>query len=94
MITRFFCTIPAELRPSWGKRMAEIIRPGGYLVALVFPIDGPRTTGPPFSISVELEQGSLDGSGTENWELIQNKAPVVFAAGREGRERLCVWKRK
>ncbi len=45
--------------------MTEIIRPGGYLVALVFPIDGPRTTGPPFSISVELEQGSLDNAADD-----------------------------
>ncbi|KAG8960723.1 hypothetical protein FRC03_006226 [Tulasnella sp. 419] len=90
----FFCAIPPELRETWGKRMTEIIRPGGYLVALVFPIDGPRNTGPPFSISVELEQGSLNKAGEDAWELIQNEAPSKFAPGREGRERLCVWKRK
>lgn len=34
----FFCAITPTMRPSWGKRYGEVIRPGGLLICLAFPI--------------------------------------------------------
>lgn len=34
----FLCALPIELRTSWGERYAELVRPGGCLVALMYPI--------------------------------------------------------
>lgn len=34
----FFCAIPPSLRAKWGQRYGEVVRPGGLLVALAFPL--------------------------------------------------------
>lgn len=34
----FMCAITVEMRPKWGKRYGEVIRPGGLLICLAFPI--------------------------------------------------------
>lgn len=50
----FLCAIPPSLRTKWAARYAELIRPGGVLVALQFPLDGDRAGGPPYSLSPEI----------------------------------------
>lgn len=50
----FLCAIPIELRKPWAARYAEIVHPGGVLVALMFPLDGDRVGGPPYSLSPQL----------------------------------------
>lgn len=42
-----------DMRPQWSARMAEIVRPGGTLVALMFPLVE-KKGGPPFAVSPEL----------------------------------------
>lgn len=42
-----------EMRPKWAARMAEIIKPGGTLVALIFPIVE-KKGGPPFAVTPQL----------------------------------------
>lgn len=34
----FFCALPPDLRERWGGRYAELVKPGGVLVCLEFPI--------------------------------------------------------
>lgn len=34
----FFCALPPLWREKWGNRYAEVVRPGGLLVCLAFPI--------------------------------------------------------
>ncbi|KAG8862331.1 hypothetical protein FRB96_001910 [Tulasnella sp. 330] len=91
----FFCAIPVELRRGWGDRMRQLVRPEGYLITLVFPIDGPRTGGPPYSISVDLVDETLngDGSGGISFEKIHDIIPEVSDEGHKDRERIAVWKR-
>jgi hypothetical protein len=36
----FFCAIPPAMRPEWAKRYSELVRPGGVLITLMFPIGG------------------------------------------------------
>jgi len=40
------------MRPAWAKRMAELIRPGGILICLMFPISN-HVGGPPFALQPE-----------------------------------------
>ncbi|CEQ41899.1 SPOSA6832_03669, partial [Sporobolomyces salmonicolor] len=55
----FFCAIPPGLRGDWGKRYADVIRKGGLLITLAFPLGvlvsswhhGDRKGGPPYSVS-------------------------------------------
>ncbi|KAF9486242.1 S-adenosyl-L-methionine-dependent methyltransferase [Pholiota conissans] len=44
----FFVAIPPSLREAWGKQMTKLIRPGGFLVTIVFPLRPFDETGPPF----------------------------------------------
>jgi len=86
----FFIAIPPSYRQRWGERMAALVKQNGYLITLVFPIDGPRTDGPPFSIEVANYVEVLG----DQWEKVVDKVPEKSSETHEGRERLVIWKRK
>ncbi|KAH7344897.1 S-adenosyl-L-methionine-dependent methyltransferase [Rhizoctonia solani] len=88
----FFCAIPPELRVHWGRRMTEIIKPGGYLIALMYPIDPgrARNDGPPFPVDFEAYSAALN----ESWDNLLNVVPAESQPTHEGRERLGIWRRK
>jgi hypothetical protein len=41
------------MRQDWAHRYAEIIKPGGVLICLMFPLVE-KEDGPPYSLSVEM----------------------------------------
>ncbi|MBW0471656.1 hypothetical protein O181_011371 [Austropuccinia psidii MF-1] len=49
----FFCAISPSQRLHWAQRYAELINQGGKLITLLYPIDGDRPGGPPFSVDPE-----------------------------------------
>lgn len=67
----FLCALPRSLWPAWGRRMAELVRPGGALAGFFFLDAGPK--GPPF------------GTGREELErllpafALQEEAPIPAA---------------
>ncbi|GAA5835939.1 hypothetical protein JCM9279_002146 [Rhodotorula babjevae] len=87
----FFCAIPPSLRAKWGQRYGEVVRPGGLLVALAFPLDGDREGGPPYSVSEEAYDAALGDS----FEKIYSRHPDKMAKEREhGRDKVLVYRRK
>ena len=70
--------------------MNTLIKPGGYLIALIYPIDPETEHGPPFYVRSEhyVEQLGL------GWEKVYDAVPAVSYITHVGRERLVVWKRK
>ncbi|GAA6037962.1 hypothetical protein JCM8097_009511 [Rhodosporidiobolus ruineniae] len=86
----FFCAIPPTWRAKWGKRYGEVIRPGGLLIALAFPLDGDRAGGPPYSVS----EDAYDAVLLDNFEKIYSAHPGKSSAGREGRDKMLVYRRK
>lgn len=52
----FLCALPLKLRKDWGKRMGELIKPGGSLLTFIYPIkESPLPgDGPPFVVSFEI----------------------------------------
>ncbi|KPV76316.1 uncharacterized protein RHOBADRAFT_52341 [Rhodotorula graminis WP1] len=87
----FFCAIPPSLRAKWGERYAEVVRPGGLLVALAFPLDGDREGGPPYSVSEEAYDAALGHS----FEKIYSRHPDKMAKERaHGRDKVLVYRRK
>ncbi|CAG7853533.1 SubName: Full=Uncharacterized protein {ECO:0000313/EMBL:CCA72986.1} [Serendipita indica DSM 11827] len=78
------------LRAHWGQQMNALIKSGGLLVTLVFPIDPPQDYGPPFFVRKEHYVEAL-GDG---WELVLERVPEVSKDSHVGRELLVVWRKK
>jgi SAM-dependent methyltransferase len=86
----FLCALPCSRWPAWGRRMAELVRPGGELAGFFYIDDNER--GPPFGISREglkdlLEQGF---ELSEDQALPAGQSLPVF----KGKEIWQVWKRR
>jgi SAM-dependent methyltransferase len=66
----FLCTLRPERRHLWAKRARQLLRPGGELVAAVFPIfpDG-GSAGPPYHQSLEGVSALLQPLGFQEREL-------------------------
>lgn len=69
--------------------MGEVVKLGGKLITLVFPIDGPRPGGPPYSVSVDMVEEVLAGG----WKKDFDEEPKESSPYNLGRERLAVWER-
>jgi len=85
----FLCALPRRLWPDWGRRVAELVAPGGTLAGFFYFGEGER--GPPFPLHAQAE---LDALLAPAFERIED-APVgdsipVF----EGKERWQVWRRR
>ncbi|KAG6837464.1 hypothetical protein H0H93_009007 [Arthromyces matolae] len=85
----FFVAIPPKRRVEWGAQMASLMKPGGYLITLVWPIEEPVEVGPPFFVRVEHYEKVLDGY----FEKVLDKAPQTSLPKHVGKERMVVWKR-
>jgi len=70
--------------------MAELIKPGGYLVTSVYPMLPYEEGGPPYYIRPEHQAELLE----ENFDKVLDKDPSSPSASHEGKERIVVWKRK
>jgi methyl halide transferase len=82
--------IHPSLRDDWGRQMNALIKPGGYLIALVYPLDPETNTGPPFYVRLEHYVKVLG----ECWEKVFDAVPAVSIPSHLGRERLVVWRKK
>ena len=86
---RFLCAHPLAMREQWAKRMSELVRPGGYLVCLAFPLDD-HEGGPPFALCIDTYHQLLQSS----FELLSDEACTQSPPPRAGKERILVWKRR
>ncbi|TFK67583.1 S-adenosyl-L-methionine-dependent methyltransferase [Pluteus cervinus] len=85
----FFVAIPPPKRPQWGEQMAALIKPGGYLITLVYPIDPPVSHGPPWF----LRPDHYDGPLGSNFVKVLDKVPENSLPSHVGRDHIMVWKR-
>ncbi|CAL1702271.1 unnamed protein product [Somion occarium] len=85
----FFVAIPPVMRQEWGRKMSELLKPGGFLITLIFPIDPPQDYGPPFYVRAEHYVDVLG----EGWERVVDEIPERSSEPHKGRERLVVWKK-
>jgi SAM-dependent methyltransferase len=76
-----FCAIDPARRPEYVEVLAEILKPGGWLLACFFPM-GERVGGPPFAVS-EAEVRELVAA---RFELVEDYVPFASPEGRQGRE--------
>jgi hypothetical protein len=81
----FLCALDPSVRPQWAKKMAELVKPKGELLTLIFPIRPPDEKGPPFQVSMELYRELLLPVGFQCEELAL-LPPELCHAGRDGSE--------
>jgi SAM-dependent methyltransferase len=85
----FLCALPRPLWADWGRRVAELVRPGGELAGFFFLDDNPK--GPPFGTSREQLNRLLPGFA------LQQDSPIPAAQSLpvfQGKEIWQVWKRR
>ncbi|MHC4933556.1 MAG: class I SAM-dependent methyltransferase [Planctomycetota bacterium] len=81
-----YCAIPPAARPEYAASLRAALRPGGLLIALLFPVEEREDKAPPFGISEE-EVHTVLGEGMEVLEL---ETPSNSVKPRLGRERLAI----
>lgn len=84
----FLCALPRKLWADWGRRVAELLPPGGLLAGYFFICDQPK--GPPFGILPD----QLDDLLAANFERIEDAAVDDSIPVFSGRERWQVWRRR
>lgn len=95
-----FCAIPPASRQDWADAYARLIKPGGVLVCLQFPLDSTgrseaelvAESGPPFPVVPAQYDAVLTAAGFER--LAHEAVPVEHShPGRGGREALALYRR-
>ncbi|KIK71429.1 hypothetical protein GYMLUDRAFT_334443 [Collybiopsis luxurians FD-317 M1] len=89
----FLVAFPPSKEHLWGKKINSLIKPGGYLVTLMYPhVSEPFTTGPPFYISFDRYAEILG----EGWEVVYDRIPddATLVGFHKGKDRMVVWKRR
>jgi hypothetical protein len=88
----FFCALDPGKRVDWGEMMRRLIKPGGLLATLLFPFEDPISDreGPPWPINAALVKSQIDDA----FEELEVREVENTHAGREGRERLALWRRR
>ena len=84
----FLCALPPDLRDAWADTMGRIVKPGGELFQVVFPINPDRAGGPPFALDLPLCESLLVPRGfvLRAWvaDVPSGTAARSPALGREG----------
>lgn len=91
----FLCALMPEMRANWGPSWYRILRPGGLLITLIFPVDpSMENKGPPWPVTPELYKELLlknEGFMLRSLEKVPNEQSH---SGRAGREYIAVWERQ
>ncbi|KAF8625373.1 hypothetical protein AX15_005414 [Amanita polypyramis BW_CC] len=86
----FFVAINPSRRLEWGRQMATLIKPGGYLITIVFPIDPKRDVGPPWYVRPDHYDQPLAG----HFKKVVDKVPEKLPPDRaKERHHLLIWQR-
>jgi SAM-dependent methyltransferase len=88
----FFCALDPEQRTVWGLTMKRLVKPSGLLATLLFPFEDPISDrqGPPWPINTSIVRGVVE----EHFEQLEAIDVEHTHPGREGRERLAIWRRR
>ena len=89
MSGRFFVALPLSMRPEWGIQMGKIVKHGGFLITLVYPMLPYTDAGPPFYVRPEHYEEAL-GPG---WIKVWDRVPEKTLETHVGKERMIVWQR-
>jgi SAM-dependent methyltransferase len=88
----FFCALDPDQRSSWSQTMKRLVEPAGLLATLLFPFEDPISgrEGPPWPINTEMVRSYVDDA----FEELDTAEVERTHPGREGKERLALWRRR
>ncbi|KAL4917170.1 S-adenosyl-L-methionine-dependent methyltransferase [Aspergillus aurantiobrunneus] len=93
----FLCALHPSQRGRWAERMAELLKPGGLLVCLEFPMyKHPGLPGPPWGVNGvhwEILAGGGDGGGGMFTRRVYVQPERTYEVGR-GTDMISVYERK
>jgi len=85
------CAIPPARRADYVRAAATALRDGGFLLAVFFTNpENPDPHSPPFRCDL-AEMGQLF---SEDFEIMESRAAISTYCEREGRETLCLMRKK
>jgi len=84
-----YCAIDPGRRKEYIDNVSRLLKPGGILIGLFFPIDS-REGGPPFSVDIAEIKSNLK----KNFVLLREEIPQSSVKPRLGKEILMLWKKK
>lgn len=83
----FYCAIPVSYRPRYRDQMHLLLKPGGILCGLFFPLEPSDPDGPPFGVDRDV----IAASFSEVFAPLHESFPVESIKPRAGREVLMLW---
>ena len=78
----FLSALDPSIRPDWAAKMAAIVKAGGELCTIIFPI-GDRPGGPPFQVTIDDYKNLLEPVGFTPFQL-EMLPPELCHRGRAG----------
>jgi SAM-dependent methyltransferase len=95
--TTFLCAIEPEQREAWAQTAHRLLKPGGQLITLIFPVpvepgtlgSGPHP-GPPYPLDPYAVRDLL----LPRFEMVRLTPASHSHPAREGREWLGIWQRR
>ncbi len=87
----FYCAIDPGLRTAYRDQMARLLKPGGLLVGLFFPLNRPLAADePPYGV----KRDEVEASFKECFDLVHAEFPAESIKPRRGNEILMIWRRR
>ena len=91
----FLCALDPARHGDWADRMGELVRPGGVLLTLLFPVLPEEEAeawrpGPPWPLDPEEIRALLEA----RFELARFDVSPPGHGPRRGKERLALWRRR
>jgi SAM-dependent methyltransferase len=84
-----FCAIDPSRRHEYADVITRVLKPGGILIDLAYPLDG-RKDGPPFGFSYKELLGLFEKRG---FKLLSREKPADSIQRRKGAEELFVFQK-
>lgn len=91
----FLCALHPTMRENWAQSWARLLRPGGELVTLMYPVDPARegVEGPPWAVTPDLYTELLKGTGSFDNISLEPVPTEQSHPDRVGKEFLGRWRR-
>ena len=70
----FMCALHPSLRNDWARTWNKVVKSGGYLIALEYPIRPDDKTGPPWPVSPQIYADLLMPLGKSLTQEVNGKA--------------------